>query len=184
MRNMDMDNNIPCRKNMSQNKWSFSGSQSMGNEKKYLSGYSRSAALGGRDQHIFGNNLLPILQAADKGFPYFAERQACLYINVIMAHYICTAPLWVCSLSCMHLSWSGYRLTQESAVFQNDKLLRLVNRMWQCCLLGLVMMELLNELFNEQHHHIQLNQPGTPAITEHSNDLPHCILTKQSTFRD
>jgi len=48
-------------------------------------------------------------------------------------------------------------MTQESAVFQNDKLLQLVNWMWQCCSLGLVMMELLNEPFNEQHHHIQLN---------------------------
>ena len=85
---------------------------------------------------------------------------------------------------CKQLSWSGYRLTQESAMFQNDKLLQLVNRMWQCCALWLVMIELLNELFNEQHHHIQLNQPGTPAITEHSNDLHHCILTKQSTYRD
>jgi len=93
MRNMDMDNNIPCRKNMSENKWSFSVSQSMGNEKKYLSGHSRSAALGGRDYSIFGNNLLSILQAADTGFPYFAEREACLYINVIMARLIYTAPL-------------------------------------------------------------------------------------------
>jgi hypothetical protein len=67
MRNMDMDNNIPCRKNMSENKWSFSGSQSMGSENKYLSGHSRSAALGGRDYPIFGNNLLPILQAPDTG---------------------------------------------------------------------------------------------------------------------
>jgi len=88
-----MDNNIPCRKNMSENKWSFSVSQSMGNEKKYLSGHSRSAALGGRDYSIFGNNLLSILQAADTGFPYFAEREACLYINVIMARLIYTAPL-------------------------------------------------------------------------------------------
>jgi len=52
----------------------------MGSEKKYLSGHSRSAALGGRDYSIFGNNLLPILQAAGTGFPYFAERQACLYM--------------------------------------------------------------------------------------------------------
>lgn len=55
---------------------------------------------------------------------------------------------------CTQLSWSGYRMTQESAVFQNDNLPQLVNWMWQCCSLGLVMMELLNELFNEQHHHI------------------------------
>jgi hypothetical protein len=93
MRNTDMDNNIPRRKNMSENKWSFSGPQSMGSEKKYLSGHSRSAALGGRDYPIFGNNLLPIFQAADARFPYFAQRQACHYINVIMAQLICTAPL-------------------------------------------------------------------------------------------
>lgn len=99
MSNMDMDSNIPCRKSMSENKWSFSGPQSMGSEKKYLSGHSRNAALGGRDYPIFGNNLLPILHAADRGFPYFAERQACLYINIITAQLICTAPLWVCGLS-------------------------------------------------------------------------------------
>jgi hypothetical protein len=93
MSNMDMDSNIPCRKSMSENKWSFSGPQSMGSEKKYLSGHSRNAALGGRDYPIFGNNLLPILHAADRGFPYFAERQACLYINIITAQLICTAPL-------------------------------------------------------------------------------------------
>jgi len=77
---------------MSENKWSFSGPVN-GIEKKYLSGHSRNAAPGGRDYPIFGNNLLPILQAADTGFPYFAERQVCLYINVIMAQLICTAPL-------------------------------------------------------------------------------------------
>jgi hypothetical protein len=92
-KNMDKDNNTPCMKTMSENKWSFSGPQSMVSEKKYLSGHSRSAALGGRDYPIFGNNLLPILQAADKGFPYFAERQACLYLNVIMTQLICTVPL-------------------------------------------------------------------------------------------
>jgi hypothetical protein len=129
MRNMDMDNNIPCRKNMSENKWSFSGSQSMGSENKYLSGHSRSAALGGRDYPIFGNNLLPILQAANTGFLYFAERQTCLYINVILAHLICTAPYESKVCPCMQLSWSGHRLTQESAVFQNDRLLHSVNRM-------------------------------------------------------
>jgi len=78
---------------MSENKWSFSGPQSMGSENKYLSGRSRSAASGGKDCPIFGNNLLPILQAADTGFPYFAERKVCLYINVIMAQLICTVPL-------------------------------------------------------------------------------------------
>jgi len=92
-KNMDMDNNIPCRKTMSENKWSLSGPQSIGSEKKYLLGYSRSAALGGRDYPICGNNLLPILQAANTGFPYFAERQAYLCINVIMTQLICTAPL-------------------------------------------------------------------------------------------
>jgi len=49
---------------MSENKWSFSGPQSMGSEMKYLSGHSRSAASGGTDYSTFGNNLLPILQAA------------------------------------------------------------------------------------------------------------------------
>lgn len=70
-----------------------------GSEQKYLSGHSRSAASEGRDYPIFGNNLLPILQAADTGFPYFATRQACLCISFIMAQLICIAPLWVCSLS-------------------------------------------------------------------------------------
>jgi hypothetical protein len=83
-KNTDKDNNTPCRKTTSENKWSFSGPQSMGSEKKYLSGHSRSAASGGKDYPIFGKNLLPVLQAADTGFPYFAERRACLYINVIM----------------------------------------------------------------------------------------------------
>jgi hypothetical protein len=64
----------------------------MGSEKKYLSGHSRSAALGGRDYPIFSNNLLPILQAGDTGFPYIAKREACLYINVITTQLICTAP--------------------------------------------------------------------------------------------
>lgn len=102
-------------------------------------------------------------------------------ISMLLWHSLSALLLYesvVCP--CTQLSWSGYWMTQESAVFQNDNLLQLVNWMWQCCSLGLVMMELLNE----QHHHIEMNQPGKPAITEHSNDLHHCILTKQSICTD
>jgi hypothetical protein len=56
----NMDNNIPPRKNMRENKSSFLGPQSMGSENKYLSGHSKSAASGGRDCPFLGNELLPL----------------------------------------------------------------------------------------------------------------------------